>query len=578
MVLAKQMRVTDVLAGVTQLQIPLFQREYEWGRLQWNALFDDIARLGLDRQNTPSETHFLGPLVTAQAATGKSGKVTFIVDGQQRLLTFTLLLCALRDSGFPLGPHSMVRINSCLHRTVKDPSAVARLRLLPTDKDRHAFLMIVDGEESIDDHRITKAYQHFRTRITTLGAGEDDQVQGVSVAQFTRAALAGLECVRISAQPGDNVNRIYETLNNRGMKLSQGDLIRNYVFMRLGSDGQGFYEKTWVKLADGFKGEDLTHLFWLDLVRQKPTITQRQTYTEQYKRLEATATNDALKNAIKGIAKRGDLYKLIKNPEHESHDKVRRHLTRLHDWGSTTVHPILMYLLELRENGRATSAEIAKAMLFIESYYVRRMVMGQATMNMNRVLLAAGEDLDKQLRKVKDPLTVDVAFRRYLSGEGKKWGTDDELRWEVATSRFYRHGRAGQKALALRWIEEGLGGFHSIPSDALTVEHVMPQTIKGTSWLKEIKAGLYAGEKPMFVYQQLVHTLGNLTLATPEANAGMSNKSFSDKKQWLHKNGSGLKITAEITAKHAWLPDHIRARSETMAERIIKFWPGPIEV
>jgi hypothetical protein len=420
---------------------------------------------------------------------------------------------------------------------------------------------------------LSRGYSYFAKRLSSMSE-ESSPYVGVTTTQFARAIVSGLECVRISTQANDNVNRIYETLNNRGRPLTQGDLLRNYVFMRLGSDGAAFYEKTWAGLDSRFKGEELTHLFWLDLVRDKPSVTQRQTYVEQYKRLEKLPGTKELKAAIKGISARGDLWELISDPINEKQPNVRKHLTRLHEWRTTTVHPVLMYLLELRRAGRASDAEIVKSLRYLESYFVRRMVIGRATDNMNRVLLNAPDNIERVLRRRSAP-SVDEALREYLSGEGKHWATNDELRLAVMQRPFYRFGKAHQKALLLSWIEESMAGGEMQPVPGLTVEHVMPQHLNA-AWEREIRAGLKPGERVGIVHENLVHTLGNLTLATPAANSGMSNSSFAAKKQHLKTHGTSLKLTAEITKKHHWRPADIQARSELMVARIIKSWPGPL--
>ena len=388
------------------------------------------------------------------------------------------------------------------------------------------------------------------------------------MAEFAEAVLHGLECVLVTAQSTDNVHRIFESLNNRGTPLTQADLIRNYVFMRLDKNSEDFYEFTWKLLEARFSSIELTNLFWLDLVRERPTVTQRQTYVEQQKRLEHLKPAQ-LKKGVERIADQGKLWDLILHPEHEkSSKKVRLRLQRLKDWDTTTAWPILMYLLQRWKDGTADVYETARAMQYLESYFVRRVVMGRATMNMNRVLLGAPPVLS---RAAGAP--VDLALRRYLSDTGKHWASDAKLRAEVADKPFYHHGKGHQKTLILKWIEESLGDMEVELADDLTIEHVMPQTLTD-EWKAQLGRGARPGTNLDDLHGQLVHTLGNLTLT--RRNQSMSNKSFEEKKQVLAKYGSGLQMTKEITGKHFWASSDIRARSMRMVERIIKNWPGPI--
>jgi hypothetical protein len=567
MVAASQTRIAAVLAGKYQLRVPLYQRRYAWKRDEWSALWDDVLHLALDRQEDPGERHFLGSVVLAPTPDG-SENARLVIDGQQRLLTTSLLLCALRDGGVRLPAALRTRVDRCLLVTSGKGGPIRRLKLLPTQFDQNAFSRIVHGHELEMGHEASKAYQFFLKRLALMQQGEDENVEGVTCVDVVRAVLDGLECVTVVADDSDNVHRIFESLNNRGQPLTQADLIRNYVFMRLSSRAEDFHEYTWKPLEERFSADELTQLFWLDLVRDRPTITQRQTYVEQQKKLHKVS-DAGLKQAIDDVVQAGSLWERILRPEHESSKLVRNRLERLKEWKTTTVWPVLMFLLEERQQGNATSAQIAKAMQYLESYFVRRVVVGRATDNMNRVLLAAPQ----AIRGSNE--SVDVALRRYLSEPGKHWATDEELRQEVVAKSFYNHGKAFQKTLILTWLELELAGGEYVLADDFTVEHVMPQT-PTPAWRAEVRSGAAPGESAELLYAGLVNTLGNLTLARSGRNSQMGNKSFAEKKAILAKYGSGLQMTKEITKKHRWRPEDIRKRSVVMVERIIKTWPGPI--
>ncbi len=575
MVLAKQTQVGTILGTNHQLRAPLYQRRYEWKRPQWDALWDDIARLAEQRKVNENDHHFLGSFVLAKTPTSSAtGQV--IVDGQQRLITLTLLLCALRDSQEPSLPTSVRhRVDKRLTFTSPDGKQLGplkRLKVVPTQLDRDAFVRIVDRQSLSDGgHRVVHAYRHYTKLVQRLAADEDGSAVGVSITEMAGAILDGLECVRITAEPEDNVHRIFESLNNTGTDLTQADLLRNYVFMRLDQGSEDFYQYMWKPLEERFDTDELTQLFWLDLVRQHPTINQRSTYVEQQKRLEKLTTRKQLAGAIESIAAQGELFTLVLHPEKETSSKrVRLHLQRLKDWQTTTVQPMLMYLLKLREDGEATSPQIAKAMQYLESFYVRRVLVGLATMNINRVILGAPNAL------TADPRPVDIALRDYLSGSGKYWSTDDELRRDVVLKRFYNHGKAHQKTLILKWIEEGLGDMEVEFAEDLTIEHVMPQTLTPL-WREELKpAATQEGRSVAELHETYLHTLGNITLIRRHSNSRMKNKSFAEKKKILADWGSNLQLTREITRLHIWSPTKIENRSKLMVERIIHNWPGPL--
>lgn len=99
MVIAKETTLQELLEGSKQYRVPLYQRTYSWGDAQLKRLWDDVAKLTDDRRQDPASTHFIGSVVLAPSpGIGPVGVQEYlVVDGQQRLTTLTLLLCAIRD-------------------------------------------------------------------------------------------------------------------------------------------------------------------------------------------------------------------------------------------------------------------------------------------------------------------------------------------------------------------------------------------------------------------------------------------------------------------------------------------------
>lgn len=576
MVMARQTLISKELLSEDQLRVPLYQRQYQWKKSQWDELWADILRLARDREVSPKETHFLGSIVLATPPDG--GDDLLIVDGQQRLITIGILLSALRDGETAMPQQVRDRIDRCLfiRQSGRASQLEAELKVVPTQSDEDAYARILFGEEHTEEHLITKAYGYFCRRISELRkqdvevgndeAEESEDSFGIKAVDIARATLHGLECVAITTESDDNAHRIFESLNNKGTSLTQADLIRNYVFMRLNEPTPKFYKFSWQPLERRFDPDRFTDLFWLDLILSGRSATQRQTYVEQQKSMNKM-TPAEIKLNIKRINTRADVWELILHPEKEKSARIRRRLHRIQDWGTSTAAPTLMYLLEQRQKGTASWGEVERAMIFLESYFVRRVAIGRATMNMNRVLMAAPTQL------AKDRRPVDVALQAHLSGEGKHWATDDELRDLATSTRFYNHGRGHQKTLILRWIEEGLRDHEDELDHELTVEHVMPQILTD-AWKSELRCGLLPKQTIGATHENLVHTLGNLTLT--KRNSELSNRSFNAKKAVLKERGSGLKLTSEIISKNQWGPDEIRKRSKLMVERIIINWPGPL--
>ena len=165
---ARQTSIGRLLRGEQQLRVPLFQRHYQWSKPQWEDLWNDVARLTMERAELdPAATHFLGSLVLSEAPGASRGLV--VVDGQQRLITLGMLFCALRDCDVELGARTYRRIDNALWLPTSRKRVVyKRLRLLPTQSDRQSYARVVGQENSEYGSAVTRCYDFFSKRIRDL--------------------------------------------------------------------------------------------------------------------------------------------------------------------------------------------------------------------------------------------------------------------------------------------------------------------------------------------------------------------------------------------------------------------------
>ena len=259
--------LSHIMTGPEQSRGPLFQRHYRWGEKgakEWQDMWNDIARLALDRRTQPDARHFLGSVVLSKPHPRSEGQL--VVDGQQRLITISLLLCALRDHGSDLSAPTRRRIDDALWLHVCSRANVyKRLRVLPTEFDQDAYARVVSSDEAKDD----------------------ESYSGVSASEIALTTLSGLECVLVHAGDGENAHRSFDSLNNTGLPLTRADLIRNYVFLRLDGSTEDFYQFTFKPLENRFSPDEFTQLFWLDPILKGGEVTQRQTYSRWQRRMES---------------------------------------------------------------------------------------------------------------------------------------------------------------------------------------------------------------------------------------------------------------------------------------------------
>lgn len=279
--------------------IPIFQRVYSWSTNQCDELFKDVMRAasnangeagiadGIERE-AQSEGHFLGTVLIARADEAADGSTQIeLIDGQQRMVTTTLLLLAIRD-----------RLAACDGRLDGlDAQAFEKKYLRAADgsakldlsaDDAAALRMILDrvscetpaagsndnatiGEVTADEIReasyVGPNYDFFLSRLSK------DETQLSKVWR----GLKGFVVVCAQIEETDEPQLVFESLNSRGKSLSTTDLIRNLLFLRVDSEKQQrLFAEYWEPVEDAFKDDpesiylDAAIHAWLE--RRAPAI------------------------------------------------------------------------------------------------------------------------------------------------------------------------------------------------------------------------------------------------------------------------------------------------------------------
>lgn len=563
---ASETTLAGLLAGKKQFQVPLFQRPYSWEDTQLRQLWSDVMeQAGLVADRSGGSTHFLGSVVHAPAPLNTMAfPHALVVDGQQRLTTLSLALAALRDHVRAAEPEWAADID---RQFLVNPRTQGNevLKLLPTQFDREAYREHITGTPpSGGDSRVENAYRFFRTKLAEVAADED----APGLVQIEEALTSRLILVEVNADERDNVYRIFQSLNNTGLDLTQADLLRNYLFMHLPTRGESLYESHWTPLQRELQPKEIEHLIWLQLVLDGESRVRRQDiYNAEQARFAKTAqTEQVYEDYIKELVRRSAHYVAMLHPEREADTAVRTALTTLRRWDAEVIAPPVMLLFELREKGRADSAQVARALTLIESFLVRRMMCRVSSNGLNRIFT----DLPSQLSL---ELPVGEAIHQALSATRRSWPTDEELMDAILAKPFYLYGRAAQRRFVLRRLEESYE--HPEPVDfaaaKLSVEHILPQT-PSAEWLAALAETARPGEDAAELHERLLHTLGNLTLTAQ--NAKLSNHPFDRKKNLF--DHSHLELNRLIAETPAWGVAEIEARGRELASRAIKLWPAPL--
>lgn len=242
--------VRALFGNKVQYRIPLFQRHYVWSMEdQWQPLWEDIEEKSnrrLLQQKRDNFTHFTGAIVIQQKPTNVDEVPKYeIIDGQQRLTTFQVILCALRDICATLEFNDIAEevksytLNTgMLSHIYKDE----QYKLIPTESE--------GADLSDRKGRIQLAYDYFKLQIRSYAVGDRGKLLSL-----LHSILNDFGLVQISIDSDDESELIFESLNGRGKSLLQFDLLRNNLFLRTRKSEENrdtLYHKYWSHFETDF--------------------------------------------------------------------------------------------------------------------------------------------------------------------------------------------------------------------------------------------------------------------------------------------------------------------------------------
>ncbi|MEJ1229859.1 MAG: DUF262 domain-containing protein [Galbitalea sp.] len=556
-------RLRVVLGGDQRYRVPLYQRPYSWSEKQLERLWSDLLEIADELTRNETATHFTGSLVLDLGRAGPGMNEFLVVDGQQRLTSLSILLCAIRDHMREFDKSHPEKADEIQDRYLIDKYRRGddRLKLLPTQADRDDYRALVEGAGAgTGSSRIATAYRFFRLQLQLADDPDDEH----DIDNILRAALGALTFVSITARGDDNVYRIFESLNNTGMKLTQGDLLRNYIFMRLGTRGDEVYTNWWLPMQERLSAADLEALFWMDLVVENSEVNLGDIYSAQQSRLDHLNPDEVF-DEVKRFARLAELLEVMRSIDESGRfgNNVRMRLQRLSSWGAAGADPLILRLLASTDRDQLTIGELEACLATLESFLIRRLLVRASSNALTRILWRAWSDMPKDM-------PVPAALMRYLSTGRKFFASDEQVTAAVLENPFYYMGRPQQRKLILQWLEDTYESKEPIDLARATIEHVLPQTLT-PYWRDELLREADADETAEQIHEALEHTLGNLTLTA--YNSELSNRDFPEKRELLRE--SGIRLNAAIADKPSWGRTEILERGRELASRIVLTWVAP---
>ncbi|GAA7257601.1 DUF262 and DUF1524 domain-containing protein [Helicobacter pylori] len=526
-----------------QLVIPIYQRVYSWEKEQCKELWDDIIKVGGDDK---MDGHFIGSILYVLDGITHSDNALLIIDGQQRLTTITLLLTALRDHWSDkrkeIEDHYL--INS-------DKDGDKKFRLILSDSDKDTLLSLIDKNRREPSKPSSKIMENFKLF--------EEWVSNTNKLETIFKGLEKLVIVYIALKKGkDDPQLIFESMNSKGIELTQTDLIRNYIVMETEIEKQeSFYNKYWRTMEEEFKQNKklfdrfVRHYLTIK-TREIPNIKKVYVALKDYRQKEGIGIEDLLKDLQKYC---GYFCRIVFKKEADK--DLNKALGFLVDLEMDVVYPLLLELYSDYSDGVLSKDDFRRSIALIESYICRRAVCGLGTNSLNKVF----PSFTKHIQKDEYFKSLKAHFG-YLT-EKQRFPNNDEFKDCFITINFYKFKKK-------EYFFERLENFDTkepVNTQKCTIEHIMPQTLT-EQWERDL------GENFQEIHDKYLHTIGNLTLTG--YNDKYRNNSFQEK-QGMEKGfkDSPLRLNQGLRDLESFGKEEIKKRANDLADLALKIWTYP---
>ncbi len=567
---ADAMKLLDFIGKSQEKQfvIPIYQRMYSWEKEHCEQLWDDIIKTG---GNDQIEGHFIGSIVFVHDGIYTTNyNELLIIDGQQRLTTITLLFIALRNHSSDevkiLEKFSCQKIEN-RYLINRDEDGDKKFRLILSESDKDTLLFLIDKNKREPSEPSLKIMENFKLFEKWISKNTDK----------LETIFKGLEKLMIVwialKKEKDDPQLIFESMNSKGIELTQTDLIRNYIIMETEVEKQkDFYNQYWRAMEEDFKQNETlfkqnkksskqNEKLFDRFVRHYLTIktgkipNEKRVYGafKDYQQKEGIEIEDLLKDLQKYCG-----YFCQVAFKKEVDKDLNKALSFLVDLEMDVVYPLLLELYSDYSDGVLSKQDFIPIIYLIESYICRRAVCGLGTNSLNKIF----PSFTKKINKDQYLESIEVHFLSLEKTAGK-FPKDSEFKDSFITIDFYSFKKK-------EYFFERLENFDTkepVNTKECTIEHIMPQTLT-EEWKRDL------GENFEAIHEKYLHTIGNLTLTG--YNSEYRNNSFQEKRD-MEKGfkQSSLKLNQSLKDLESFGEKEIEKRANDLADWALKIWTYP---
>ena len=543
--------------------IPRFQRPYSWEKDHVAEFWDDVIV-----EN--SSDYFIGSIVVFK----KNDEHFGIVDGQQRLTTITMILCAIRNqyskydlTNLSKGVHSLIEkidLNNTTNYILQTETSYPYFQEYIQKFSKPEINVEFTSEETALKNGFDQINNYIETEINTIKNENNLLFQEEITSKIQqklneiRDKVLKLKIIYIELDNEDDAYLVFETLNTRGKDLSVGDLIKNFLTKNIKTNNPNvdLPKNKWAQLKKNIEGssDDLqVDTFLLHVWLSKYDYT---TIKVLYKKVKKAIDPSKAKAFLDELLKDSQTYSIIFNPITRNWSKneypLFESLRSLVGFRVTQQTPMVLAIMRdfFDANLRYKFAkEGLEAIEFFHYIFTgitsQRSSGGIGTMYSNyarKLSSASQENKIIVIRELKEKMkekipTYDEFLANFKNLKFTNAYTKQKRIIHYTLSKFDSH-----------FNENGV----SVDYEKMTIEHLLPQN------------PINKQEN----HEDYVGSIGNLVLLNEKSNSNLENKEFLDKKSILINQS--IYLDEIILSSSKWGKEEIEKRTEFLAEKCYK--------
>lgn len=442
-------------------QIDYFQREYRWQDKNIEELITDLAEKFLsfyDPNHKLTEGkvyghYFLGPIILSK----KNGE-TFIVDGQQRLTTLTILLIFLNNFQKEKLAEKAIKLDDYIFSETWGQKSFN----LQID-DRLDVMEALYNNQPYDPTGKPESVQNIVGRYQDIGTMFPDELEtDHALPMFINWLLNSVDLVEIVTYSDEDAYTVFETMNDRGLNLNPTDMLKGYLLSNIGDDKQqeqanNLWKKRILELVElskklDVKNEDIEACkTWIRAkyavtIRERKRGSQNQDFEQIGSSFHRWVKD---KDKVLGLKESSDFYNFI----HNNFEKYTRYYIKMREKSIKYDHEFehlyynnfnnftLQYILALApvrlEDDEASALKKIRAVTMFADMFVARRMVNYRTLSYSSIMYTMF-NLMKEIRDL-DLTELTAKLKAYLNDMEETFDAMREFRLHGTNKRHVRY-------------------------------------------------------------------------------------------------------------------------------------------